>query len=564
MVGSHIGGRYRILAELGRGAFGQTYLAEDMRIPGNPKCVVKQLKPQAEDQLTLREARRLFNNEAAILSKLEHRQIPRLLAHYQESFHLVQEFIEGEDLSEEIYPGKKWSEAEVTSMLLDILPVLEFIHRKNVIHRDIKPSNILRRKSDQRLVLIDFGAVKEIQTLVIGAGGKPKPSIVVGTRGYMPTEQLQGRPRPNSDIYALGIMAILALTGLALTELEEDDDSGEIIWREQAHVSRRLGNIISKMVQSHCTRRYQSATDVLKDLGVKSSGSYVPDSSVIRLSVWRRKWLVWGLIGTVVSAGILLFPYARGIYLFNKAHGLRKAGQYSQAVDIYKEVHKIYPQSDKVLVVLGYTYGQKQLFDQQLRTCDKALTIKPKNVEALNCRGLALDRLGRHEEALEAYNQVLDLQPDLHLIWNNKGETLMRLEKYDEALDAFDRAIAIKPEYKFGWNNRGNALSKLGKYSLAIASYDEALEIDPDYIYPLNGRGNAKRNRGDYEEAIEDYNQALSINDKFYEAWYNKGLALRFLGQNQEAFDAFDEAVKIKPNYGPAIEQRDQLRRRLN
>ncbi|WP_017715142.1 protein kinase domain-containing protein [Kamptonema formosum] len=264
-VGQILGGRYRIIRVLGSGAFGRTYLAEDMQLPGQPPCVVKQLKPASSDPSVLAIAKRLFNTEAEILYKLgTHDQIPRLLAHFEENqkLYLVQEFIDGNDLIQELIPGKPLSEPAVIAILQDVLKILEFVYQQDMIHRDIKPSNLIRRARDGKLVLIDFGAVKEISSQGISA----ESSIIIGTPGYMPPEQAAGRPFPNSDIYALGQTAIQALTGHSPRQLPEDPQTGEVIWRDRAQVSPPLADIIDKMVRNHPRERYQSATEVLQDL----------------------------------------------------------------------------------------------------------------------------------------------------------------------------------------------------------------------------------------------------------------------------------------------------------
>ena len=145
IMGQKLGGRYQILEKIGKGGFSVTYLAEDMQRPGNPQCVVKQFKPMSTDPYALREARRLFDKEAEILETLgNHNNIPRLLAHFEEAqeFYLVQEYIEGHDLSKELLPGKKLSEPYVFKLLQDILEILIFVHQQRVIHRDIKPSTV--------------------------------------------------------------------------------------------------------------------------------------------------------------------------------------------------------------------------------------------------------------------------------------------------------------------------------------------------------------------------------------------------------------------------------------
>ncbi|GAB4379176.1 MAG: hypothetical protein Kow00121_32740 [Elainellaceae cyanobacterium] len=266
MIGQLLSDRYKIVHVLGAGGMGQTYVAEDTQRPGNPKCVVKQLKPASNDPNFLTVARRLFVGEAEILEKLgKHDQIPQLLAYFErdQEFYLVQEFIVGHPLSVELPLGQRWAEPEVIQLLQDLLSILEFVHRQNVIHRDIKPGNIIRRVEDNRLVLIDFGAVKQVRVQQATEVGQISVTVAIGTPGYMPTEQASGKPRPSSDIYAVGIIGIQALTGLLPTQLREDAD-GEIIWRDQAEVGDDLAAVLTTMTRHYFKQRYQTATEALQ------------------------------------------------------------------------------------------------------------------------------------------------------------------------------------------------------------------------------------------------------------------------------------------------------------
>ncbi len=268
MLGRLLDGRYQVVQILSSGGFGETYIAQDTRRPGNPKCVLKLLKPASSDTQYLQIARRLFNSEAEILEQLgNHDQIPRLLAYFEEDqqFFLVQELIVGRPLSHYIRPGTPWSESQVIQMLRDILQVLDFVHSFGVIHRDIKPDNLIKRDADAKLVLIDFGAVKQIHTQMAVDSQMPA-TVAIGTPGYMSAEQAQGRPRQNSDIYAIGIVAIQALTGLIPAQLTENPETGEVIWQDKVQISPRLQAILEKMVRYHFTARYQSANEVLRDI----------------------------------------------------------------------------------------------------------------------------------------------------------------------------------------------------------------------------------------------------------------------------------------------------------
>jgi serine/threonine protein kinase len=264
-----LGGRYQIISYLGGGGFGQTYLAQDTHLPSHPTCVVKHLKPKLLDPLSLETAKRLFETEAQVLYRLsDYSQIPRLLAHFEEGqeFYLVQEFIDGNNLSMELMPGLRLPEQQVISLLQDILEVLVFIHQQNVIHRDLKPSNLIRRRRDQRIVLIDFGAVKQLSSQIIQVQGHTTRTIAIGSPGYMPSEQMAGRPRFCSDLYAVGMIGIQALTGAHPRELPEDPRTCELFWHDRATVSPAFGEILDKLVRYDFRQRYQSALEVLVDL----------------------------------------------------------------------------------------------------------------------------------------------------------------------------------------------------------------------------------------------------------------------------------------------------------
>ncbi|MDB9342222.1 serine/threonine protein kinase [Nodularia spumigena CS-586/05] len=267
MIGKLLDNRYQVIQVLAQGGFGQTYIAQDTRRPGNPICVVKHLKPATSDPRVFDTAKRLFNSEAETLENLGHHdQIPRLLAYFDENqeFYLVQEYIAGQTLTEELIPGQPWSESQVMELLQGVLEILEFVHTQGVIHRDIKPDNIIRRACDQKLVLVDFGAVKQLRLPMVSVGVQPSATVAIGTPGYMPTEQGQGKPRPNSDIYSLGIIAIQALTGVPAAELPEDPNTGELLWQHLAPVNYRLAAVLTKMVHYHFKDRYQSATEALQ------------------------------------------------------------------------------------------------------------------------------------------------------------------------------------------------------------------------------------------------------------------------------------------------------------
>jgi len=186
-----LGNRYEIIKDLGKGGFGDTYLAQDLHLPGKPHCVVKHLQPKDNHPAVLSLARRLFDTEAKVLYNLGNqcKQIPTLFAHFEEKgeFYLVQEFIDGHDLTKEIIADQQLSESDVITLLKSILEVLAVAHEHQpdaIIHRDIKPANLMRRRQDGKIILIDFGAVREINQLIVNVNGNVTTTVAIGTRGY--------------------------------------------------------------------------------------------------------------------------------------------------------------------------------------------------------------------------------------------------------------------------------------------------------------------------------------------------------------------------------------------
>ncbi|KAB8330958.1 protein kinase [Scytonema tolypothrichoides VB-61278] len=310
MIGQLLAGRYKVLEVLGEGGFGQTYIAEDVHLPGNPKCVLKHLKTSSTDPDILETVRRLFQKEAETLQQLgNHDQIPRLLAYFEENqeFYLVQEFISGHPVSMEFLPGKIWTEPHILEMLISVLGILEFVHTHGVIHRDIKPDNIIRRASDNKLVLIDFGAIKQLQSQTAVGTKQNHITLITGTRGYMPSEQIRRLPRPSSDIYALGMMGIQGLTGVHPHELQDDPNTGETLWQHLATVSPGLAAILTKMTRYHFKDRYQTATEVLlalRELATNPDKS-LTEEACFTTNILHELSLEWEENGQVKNRKIL-------------------------------------------------------------------------------------------------------------------------------------------------------------------------------------------------------------------------------------------------------------------
>lgn len=263
--------RFRVIKQIGQGGFGATFLALEENLPGKPPCVIKQLRPSGTTPYILQMARDLFAREAETLGRIgNHPQIPRLLDYFKQDnqFYLVQEYISGATLQQDVKKTGCYSEAGVKQFLSEILPLLQYIHELKVIHRDIKPANLIRRSQDARLVLIDFGAVKDqvSQTAPNPSGQTALTAYAIGTPGFAPPEQMAMRPVYSSDIYALGVTCIYLLTAKTPKDLPYNPTTGEMMWEQLVDVSEHFTSVLKKMLEVSVRNRYQSAPEVLRAL----------------------------------------------------------------------------------------------------------------------------------------------------------------------------------------------------------------------------------------------------------------------------------------------------------
>ncbi|MBD2774430.1 serine/threonine-protein kinase [Iningainema tapete] len=601
MLGNILVGRYQIISNLGGGGFGETYVACDTQLPGSPQCVVKKLKPQATDPVTLQTARRLFDTEAQVLYQLgTHDRIPQLLAYFEdnEEFYLVQEFISGHDLSQEFTPEKQMDQDQVIPLLQEILEILQFVHQRKVIHRDVNPQNLLRRNLDGKLVLIDFGAVKQITTQVVIPGGQTKFTVAIGTPGYIPSEQAQGDPKFSSDVYAVGILGIQALTGLSPHQLEKDAETNEIIWLKDHTVNEDFAKILDKMVRYDFRQRYPSAAAALQALKELQNPNLhtiplnvpVPPNPPQKITNLPKGLVIKSIIGTfILGIGI-----ATSIYIFNvinsanagelykQANTLYELQRYKDALSSYEKAVEIRPDyapawsgQAKTLLALktykealsaydkaiqinplyteawsgrGFVLNKLQRYQEAIASFDKALQKENKNPELWNAKGEAFSNLTEYELAIKSFDKAIELKPDYYEAWYNKGRVLQNSQRYDEAISAYNKAVEFKPDYDKAWYNIGNSLVKLQRYQDAFNAYDKVVQYKPEYYQVWFSRGNVLINLQRYPEAIESFNQVIKYNPNNYKAWYSRGWSLHQMQRYEEAVASYDKATAIKRN----------------
>ncbi|MEC4893792.1 MAG: serine/threonine-protein kinase [Oscillatoria sp. PMC 1051.18] len=404
-AGKIVGSRYRIVRELGRGGFGRTYLAEDVN-RYNEYCVLKEFSPQVQSSKELQKAQELFRREAEMLYNLQHPQIPEFRELFAEGeanqscLFLVQDYVAGESYQQLLARGKRFREREVTQLLSDILPVLEYIHSKNVIHRDISPDNLIQNP-DGKPVLIDFGSVKQVVEANLYQLLRQPFATKIGKKGYAPDEQLNlGQAFPSSDLYALAVTILVLLTGREPQDLY-DNSTATWRWRNRVNISPSLANILERMLAHRPESRYQSAAEVLQALQTGNSSNVstiktvalTPPNSPQTNSITRKiNWRWLGLVkgGTIAASavilpGILAFSFVRSHFLpsgvsstptnDNENLSLSKREQ--------EQLDKIVERSQKLSIPEAEFYRQvDQLFHSQYPELQKRpLTNEQKDAE---------------------------------------------------------------------------------------------------------------------------------------------------------------------------------------
>ncbi|NEQ40764.1 MAG: tetratricopeptide repeat protein [Okeania sp. SIO3I5] len=542
-IGTILNKHYKIIRLLGEGDYGQTYLVQDQQKLDNSLCVIKQIKPKSKNPLLLQEVKKLFEEEAQIIyNQGVHDQIPAILDEFQENqeFYLVQEYVEGNSLNYEIDRGK-FTESEAKKLLEDVLQILTFVHRQ-VLHLDIKPSNLIRR-SDGKIILIDFGSLKQLSSVNLNEQKQLIITRFVGTHGYMPKEQYTRNPNPSNDLYALGMTVVHALTGLFPAEIGRDPKTGDLGWRHYTEVSNEFAVIINRMVNPYFRARYQSADQVLNDLwniGSQTEFLIEPESPIsVEPEIYNSTE-----IATENSANLepdinvqnqeFTETNNENIYPENSAANFTPSPSinYDAKTSVRKKrSFRLLPFSlisfGVMVIVGGIVFWSEIKFIYLLNKCNKWIEVEQPEIAESFCA------------------EAIKIKPNDSNVLKNNGDVLLELQRYQAALVAYTKAIENKQDFDLAWNGRGLALNKLERYQQSLEAYQKAIEISANNFKAWNGKGIALISIGQFEEALKAINQAIAIDPIRPQSWENKGIALEYLKRDLDARKAFEEALAL-------------------
>lgn len=255
-------GPYQILRTLGKGGMGTTYLAWDKNRTVKNAPLLQVLKEMNADMARISKARELFEREARILKSLEHPGIPKYYDFFVENNrkYLVMELIHGHNLEQFVYQRGATDYERTIKWMIQVCDILDYLHHLNppLVHRDIKPANLILRNLDSRLMLLDFGAVKELGTAL---------ETRIGVEGYSAPEQYRGKPCPQSDIYGIGTTTIFLLTGKTpMQYYRYHNNKFEFDLASIPNMPSDLAKVIDIACQQEPSDRYQTAIELSQAL----------------------------------------------------------------------------------------------------------------------------------------------------------------------------------------------------------------------------------------------------------------------------------------------------------
>jgi len=567
MTAALINRRYKILRALGEGGFGKTFLAEDTQMPSRRRCVVKQLKPMSANGVitggtspeTFAIIRQRFDREAAVLESISkgHSQIPDLYAYLEEDgkFYLVQEWIDGQPLS--ALMATPWSEAQVSALLAHALAALSHIHAQGLIHRDIKPDNIILRQVDQLPCLIDFGAVKELMNT---SSADEASSIAIGTPGYMPPEQVIGRPTFSSDLYSLGLCAIALLTGQSPVQMPTDSRTGETLWRQFAPaVSEPLAAVLTKASQPTAQNRYGTAADMRAALLLQGT----PSTSILPTVVSSEPTAHVAANSAASSSGS-----PATVNAFNTQQQPKNGVTHNQSAKSFP-LKQVGLAAGALLLGIGIlgsvrTQGisaplkeaiaaqESGEYEASLTQLETILTKSPRNVTALLTRAEIEKRQGNYEASQATLTQALEEDNKNAEAYELRGNVYFTTGQYDEALSDYRSALRIDPNFAKAYEGIAFINETRGNTPEALSNLDMAIKKDANLASAYVFRGSLKTDSNDKEGAIKDWERAISITPKTPDDYLMRGKAKSRLNDKTGAMEDFSQALVLNPNFEPA------------
>ncbi|NET46534.1 tetratricopeptide repeat protein [Okeania sp. SIO2B3] len=573
--------RYRFIKPINSNILGKTYLATDTHRPNSPQCLVKEIRLSNFKQKNQEVILSIFHEKAEKIYCLsQHNGLPNLLAYSEENnnIYLVEDYILGLSLTKELAIGKLLPEVEVIKILKDVLEILAFIHSHGETHGKITPKNLIRRELDGKLVLINFGLKREItrileqnEKLLILKNGSQNNS---NSFANIPLEESQKEIDKNSDIYALGIIAIQTLTGLSTQDLLKQQQTSntlglEIPWQNLQVCSLNLSNIIDKMINNQDKQHYNSASEALTELNniVVSTENNILSKPETIITIPQkidiptpqpqprnnRKIRLIASLTVITIAGIAIAYFWKLQFIFkaqalyNYGRELAKQGEQQAAIANYTQALQLNPQNGAIYYQRGNSYYSQRVYEKAIQDYTAAIKIT-KNYNTYYQRALTYYELGDNEKAITDLTQTLRIRPKYSQAYQKRGLIYDKIGDYKNAIQDYSQSIKINPQNSDAYLHRGIARAAIGDQVGAISDYTQTIKLNPKNAQAYKSRGIAQFEIEDYQGAIADYDRALELKPDYSDAYTKRCSAYLKLANYQVAINNCHQAIKINAN----------------
>ena len=575
-----VGRRYQLIKELGRNNLYESYLARDTTMPEDMRCIVKQFRLEAHKGVSQQKVEASYEKETYLWQKLANEdKVPPILACFEEdgSLYFVRELIAGRSLAEQLEPHRKLGQDEVLRLLKDVLSSLVAIHQLGYVHQNLRPANIIRCDRQGKYLLVDFSSAETITDESVGEDRAI--TVFYSSNEYYSANQPITRITPSRDLYALGAIAIEAITGRKPDRLPTNLPIETFLEKQCKQIDPKLRRVVGQMMND--LDNSYSACEAIDDLNeiqilpetavnspliaLDKNGSKpistlnVPDLVTDvspKQKRFKPKYLLAAIGGLLLLGGVgeFLHPVLRPQYYCNQAKKILY-DDLKAALNSYQKATEINSQSVCGWLGKAQTYYELERYPAAIAAYDRLDRIKPNLVKTWQGRGEVLYRLERFEAATTAYNKTLRMQPDNSTVWNRKGKALYKLELYQEALAAQNKAIELQPDNIQALTDRGIALIGLGQYEQALAAFNQAQEIDPldpqlwqNKALALQYLNRPQESIRLYQEALEAYDSTIVQNPQNITALLDKANVLSKLQRPQEALIIYEQAASINEN----------------
>jgi Tfp pilus assembly protein PilF len=553
-------GDYRLTRLLGQGGFGDVYMGE--HVYNHTSAAVKVLKTQlTPDKL------KDFINEVRTI-RLRHPNIVPILDFgigEEELPFLVMEYAPNGTLLHRHPRGTRLPPATIIIYIEQLFAALQYAHDQRLIHRDVKPENMLFGPNNE-IWLSDFGLAA-----VAHSTHSMRTQDAIGTWTYMAPEQIQKKPRPASDQYALAVVVYEWLCGtppftgdliqLMYQHLHEPPPS---LREHNSTISSAVEQVVLRALEKDPQKRFASVQEFAQALAAalapapqKTKGQWVGEG-VAHHNAGRYKEA-----RAAYDCAITLDPNYALAY-FNRGIAYNNLKEYQKAFADFDRAIQLDSNDAGAYIARGNRYRDLKEYQKALADYDRAIQLNPKYADAYNNRGNTYHELKEYQKALADYDRAIQLNPKYAIAYSNRGNTYHELKENQKALADYDRAIQIDPNYADAYYNRGNRYRELKEYQKALADYDRAIQLNPNFANAYCNRGVTYFDLKEYQKAIADYDRAIQLDPKDDWAYAHRGQAYFSLKNYQRAIQDFDRALELNPNLSWFKNDRDEAYRQLN